>query len=141
MIRPPALLLGAVVTVAACGAPPETTTPATYTEIYERFFPPETRAQCNQCHSNPPNDISNGNLSMGSDPDTAYDALVGVTSTSSKCGGQVLIVAGDPEHSLFYTKTEAQPACGGRMPLGGSGMTDDEREMIRSWIAAGAPHD
>ncbi len=127
----------AVSSVGAC-APVETAPPSTFTEVYEAFFPAETRGQCNQCHANPPNDISNGLLSMGTDPDTAYQALVGVTSTSSRCGGGVLVVAGDPEASLLFTKTAAEPDCGGRMPLGGTALTDVEREMIHSWIAAGA---
>jgi hypothetical protein len=112
--------------------------PATFTEIYDKFFPAETRAQCNQCHSLPPNDISNGNLSMGADKPTAYAALIDVDSTSSRCPDYKLVVAGDPEHSLLYLKTDATPPCAGRMPLGGSGLTDDEREMFRSWIADGA---
>lgn len=132
------ITLVVVVAAGVVACQPEAAPPSTYTEIYDRFFPVETRAQCNKCHVNPPNDISNGNLSMGSDPDTAYAALLGVTSTSSKCGGAVLVVAGDPEASLFFTKTVGVPECGGRMPLGGTGLTDEEREMIRSWIADGA---
>ncbi len=122
----------------ACAPAVDVPPPATFTEIYDRFFPVETLAQCNKCHSNPPNDISNGLLSMGTDPDAAYAALFAVVSTSSRCGGASLIVAGDPEASLFFTKTAAEPGCGGRMPLGGTPFNDDERAMIHSWIAAGA---
>ena len=130
--------LVAIAVAGACQPAVDPPPPSTFTEVYARFFPVETRAQCNKCHVNPPNDISNGNLSMGEDPDVAYQALLGVVSTSSKCGGATLVVAGDAEASLFFTKTAGEPGCGGQMPLGGTGLTDDEREMIHSWIAAGA---
>ena len=78
---------------------------------------------------------------MGSDPATAYAALIEQTSTSSKCGGQTLVAPGDADASLFYLKTQGTPPCGGRMPLGGNAFTDAEREMVRSWIANGAQDD
>lgn len=130
-------VLGAVVLM-ACGPAPSTAKPSTFTEVYAHFFPVETHAQCNKCHSNPENDISNGNLSMGTDKATAYAAIMGATSTSSKCGGQPMVVSGDAEASLFFDKLKSTPTCGGRMPLGGNELTEQERTMVRSWIDAGA---
>jgi hypothetical protein len=117
--------------------------PATFSQIYPLFFPLTTRGQCNYCHSLPPNDRSNGKLSMGEDRATAYAALVDKTSSSSTCGGDgaALIVPGDPAASLFYQKLLPEPACGGPMPLGGSPLPADQLEMVRSWIAAGAHDD
>lgn len=114
--------------------------PATFTQIYPLIFPVTTKAQCNFCHSLPPNDKSNGKLSMGQDKATAYAAIVGKTSSSSKCGGKPLIVPGQPDQSLFFLKLETPP-CGDHMPLGGDPLPADQIDMVRSWIAAGAKDD
>ncbi len=114
---------------------------ATLTQIYPLIFPPTTKAQCNQCHSNPANDVGNGKLSMGADQAAAYASLVGKASASSKCGGKPLVTPGDPENSLFYQKMTANPPCGGHMPLGGDPLTAEQLDMVHSWIAAGAKND
>lgn len=115
--------------------------PGTFTEIFETLFPPTTNARCNFCHSMPASDISNGNLSTGTDQDAAYAALVGTTSTSSRCAGKQLVVPYHPEESLLLDKLQATPSCGDRMPLGGMALSDMELEVVRSWIAAGAKND
>ena len=125
---------------AGCGSatPAPTPEPATFSAVYTELFPRQTKAQCNFCHSLPENDISNGKLSMGSDKATAYAALVGKASTSSKCGGRAHVVPGKPDESLLVLKLSENPVCGSRMPLGGVLLTDAQREMVRSWILAGA---
>jgi len=115
--------------------------PGTFSEIYDTLFPPATNARCNFCHSMPASDISNGNLSTGMDRDSAYAALVGQKSTSSRCAGKPLVVPHEPGASLFLDKLAAKPTCGDRMPLGGMALSDDELELVRSWIAAGAIND
>ncbi|AKU94871.1 hypothetical protein AKJ09_01535 [Labilithrix luteola] len=105
------------------------------------MFPLATKGQCNFCHSLPPNEKSNGNLSMGEDKASAYAALVGKPSASHSCSGGTLVVAGQPDASLFFQKLSASPACGGRMPLGGDPLTPEQLDMIRSWISAGAKDD
>ena len=115
--------------------------PATFTEIYPLIFPREVKAQCNFCHALPANDISNGLLSMGTDQATAYAALVGVKSTSSKCGGRTLVTPSQPDASLFYQKLGASPPCGGHMPLGGDPLTAEQLDMVKTWIEAGAKND
>jgi mono/diheme cytochrome c family protein len=134
------LLPGLLLVIAGCGpvsATPDAG-PATFTQIYAELFPVHQRAQCNYCHSNPPNNLSNGNLSMGSDKAAAYAALVGKMSAGTKCAGHSLVVPGHPEESLLYLKSQEPPPCGGRMPLGGDQLTDTQLEMVRTWIAAGA---
>ena len=138
------LILSCVCSVVWFGCGEDSTQPAhvaTFTEIYDAFFPIETKGQCNFCHGLPPNDKSNGLLSFGADKSTAYEALVGKTSASSVCNGKPLVVAGDPEQSLLLQKLSSAPPCGGQMPLGGSPLTDDQQAMVRSWIAAGAKND
>ena len=132
------LLVMACAVIGSCDDDPP---PGTFTEIYETLFPPTTAARCNFCHSMPATDISNGNLSTGSDQDSAYAALVGKASTSSRCGGKPLVVPHDPGASLFLDKFSAKPTCGDRMPLGGMTLSDAEVELIRGWIAAGANND
>lgn len=105
------------------------------------LFPTSTNARCNFCHGLQSSDSSNGKLAMGTDRAAAYAALVGRTSSSSRCGNHPYVVAGDPESSLFLQKLVEPAPCGSRMPLGGSLLTDDQREMVRSWIAAGAKDD
>ncbi len=131
----------ALLFVAGCAADPAVDEPATFTEIYETLFPPTTNARCSFCHSMPPSDISNGNLSTGADQDAAYAALVGIRSTSSRCAGMTLVEPHAPEASLFLDKFSATPTCGDRMPLGGMALTPAQLDAIRGWIDNGAPND
>ncbi len=48
------------------------------------------------------------------------------------------IVPGDADASYLIEKLEANPRSGVRMPQGLTPLTDDEIEMIRTWIAEGA---
>jgi hypothetical protein len=114
---------------------------ATFTQIYAMMFPMATNARCDACHSMPANDIANGNLEMGKTQLSAYTALVGRSSTSSRCMAQPLVVPNHPEMSLLFQKLSPTPPCGSRMPLGGAAFNDAQMEMIRSWIAAGAAND
>jgi hypothetical protein len=78
---------------------------------------------------------------MGQDKSAAYASLLSKASVSAGCGSQILVSPGHPETSLFYLKLSEGPVCGSRMPLGGDLFTDAQREMVRSWIAAGAKND
>lgn len=111
---------------------------ATFTEVYEMLFPRVTNAHCDMCHGLPPFDLSNGNLTTGTDKASTYAALVGKSSTSSMCQGRVLVDPSHPETSLLLQKLEPNPPCGLRMPNGGATLTNTQIELVRSWIAAGA---
>lgn len=135
-----AVFLGAA--AMGCAADPGGDAPAaTFTEIYDRYFPSTTAARCSFCHSMPASDISNGNLSTGMDQAAAHAALVGATSTSSRCAGQPLVVPFEPDQSLFLDKFAATPSCGDRMPLGGMALSAEEVSLVRGWIEAGAEND
>lgn len=123
----------------AAGAPSDP--PATFTEVYAMLFPMTTNARCVACHSMPANDIANGNLQMGSDKASAYAALVGRMSTSSRCMNRALVVPKQPDMSLVVQKLSATPPCGNRMPIGGNALTDAQLSVVRGWIAAGAKDD
>jgi len=113
----------------------------TFTEVYELLFPRASVGQCEMCHALPAHDVVNGMLETGMTKDSAYDALVGPMSQSSRCMSRPLIVPGEPDMSLFYLKLLPDPPCGVRMPNGGRQLSDDELEVVRSWIVAGAPND
>lgn len=52
-------------------------------------------------------------------------------------GGPV-VVAGDPERSPMYVRTTLHPSHDDFMPPKGEGLTDEERNLLRMWIAEGA---
>jgi hypothetical protein len=115
--------------------------PAKFSEIYPMMFPRTSKPQCNNCHGRPADEVGNGNLNMGTDPASAYAALVGKKTPGVKCSTGVLVVPGDPSSSLFLQKLSPNPPCGDQMPVGGAPLADAQLGMIRSWIAAGAPND
>jgi hypothetical protein len=62
-------------------------------------------------------------------------SLVGVPA--SECGGQVRVVAGDPERSYFYRKlVDDRPPCGAHMPLGQASLSGDQIACVKQWIAS-----
>jgi hypothetical protein len=125
----------------SAGAAASSDPATTWSEIFDMMFPMATNARCIACHANPANDVGNGNLHMGSDKDSAYAALVGPSSSSSRCMQRPLVVPGQPEMSLLFIKVSESPPCGSRMPIGGTPFNAAQLEMIRSWIAAGAKND
>jgi hypothetical protein len=95
------------------------------------------------CHSG--GEFAAGGLDLQVD---AYAELVGRAPTAMQCLESPMqrVVAGDPEQSLLYVKVIAKidgsiPPCGDSMPLGANkaALSGDQAEMIRAWIAAGAP--
>jgi hypothetical protein len=112
--------------------------PGTFSEIYTTVLSVDTESRCNFCHSMPASQVSNGTFHTGKDASETYASILDRISTSSACGGRELIVPGAPEESLLFLKISGQPPCGNRMPLGGKALSDEQVQMIRSWIAAGA---
>lgn len=69
----------------------------------------------------------------------AYDALVDVDSTGSP--GNTLVIPGDPDNSYLVRKLEGGPdIAGDQMPPGGQ-IADDQLQLVRDWIEAGAQDD
>jgi len=104
------------------------------TTLFSDVWPLLDTFGCPSCHvgGTPPAGL---NLS---DEDTAYDNLVGVTST--ECGASHLrVTAGDPDTSYVINKLEGVELCAGqRMPRGGPFMSDAQIAVVRAWITAGA---
>jgi hypothetical protein len=91
---------------------------------------------CSGCHVG----AELGGLSLP-DIDTAYTTLTtGAPDAASMCAGHgPYVVPSSPETSLLFLKLSEAPPCGGRMPA--APLPDEEIELIRAWIAAGAPRD
>jgi uncharacterized membrane protein len=108
-----------------------------FSEVYDRVI----RVRCGACHNDAP---SFGGLAFfPGGAATAYANLVGVPAGQEqtyrcKDSGLLRVKPGDPEHSLIYLKLTAPP-CGSKMPPAAFGTVSDEQvELVRAWIAAGA---
>lgn len=117
---------GASTEVGGGGAAP------TFAQVYEQILEPHACAG-SYCHI--------GSFG-GGDLHFAYTHLVGASATpDGECEGHTLVIPGDPEHSLVYLKVAStEPPCGKSMPPTGLGsISPDDVELLRAWIAAGAP--
>lgn len=69
-------------------------------------------------------------------PENAHAALVNVPAST----GDVLVVPGDPDASYLVAKvTPGAEIEGEPMPVGQDGLDDERLELLRGWIADGAP--
>jgi hypothetical protein len=89
---------------------------------------------CEQCHSG-----AGAPQGLRLDAGNAYALLVGVPSTEQP--GVLRVSAGDPNNSYLIQKLEGHAASGERMPAGLPALPQADIDVIRQWIAAGAPPD
>lgn len=96
------------------------------------------RQACITCHANVGGrgPAAGMNLTQGS----SYAALVGVPSLLKP--GAIRVIPGDPEGSYLIHKLEGRSdIVGVRMPRGnGPFLTDGQIEVLKRWIAVGAPN-
>ncbi|MDH4042843.1 MAG: hypothetical protein OEY20_01995 [Gemmatimonadota bacterium] len=89
------------------------------------------------CHAGN-NPVLGQNLSAGQ----AYGSIVNVNSQEVPALKRVLPLF--PDSSYLVHKIQGTQGSvgglGGRMPLGGAALTDEEIATIRAWITAGAPN-
>ena len=71
------------------------------------------------------------------DAANSYALLVNVASVEVPALQRV--TPGNPDMSYLVQKIEGTAAVGARMPLGGAPLPQDRIDLIRRWIAAGAP--
>ena len=117
------------------GAPPPT-----WTLVFGQVI-----TQCNDHHSGSP---PAGNLDMGTQSN-AYANLVRVPASGEACGAAALdggtpalrVKPGDAEASLLYTKLIGTATCGTQMPQQNAKLPQEQIDLVRSWINAGAPND
>jgi hypothetical protein len=105
----------------------------TFTMLYESVFMP---CRNPMCHGGG----VTGDLNLSSKK-IAYDALVDHESSpkNAVCAmlGKKRVVPHEPDESLLYLKLTVDAPCGQQMPPGGQ-LKDEQRELVRAWIEAGA---
>jgi hypothetical protein len=89
---------------------------------------------CEQCHSG-----AGAPEGLRLDAANAYALLVGVPSSQEP--GFQRVSAGDPNNSYLIQKLEGRAGTGERMPAGLPPLPQSTIDVIRAWIAAGAPAD
>lgn len=87
---------------------------------------------CTTCHSG-----AAAPLGLRLDAGNAYASLVNVAS--AEVGSLRRVLPGDPSNSYLVQKIEGRAAVGARMPLGGPALSQANIDLVRGWIAAGAP--
>lgn len=87
---------------------------------------------CTACHAG-----ASAPLGLRLDEGNSYALLVGVASVEVPSLQRVM--AGDAENSYIVHKIEGRAAVGERMPLGGPQLSQANIDLIKQWIAAGAP--
>jgi polyvinyl alcohol dehydrogenase (cytochrome) len=115
------------------------TTEPTFTNVYQGVLCPSGCTKV--CHS------SSGEAGLRLHQKAmAHQTMVGVAAKGPACstGGHMLVVAGDPTMSLLYGKLALTPACGVSMPPAATAATTPVTpamlDVLRAWIAAGAPN-
>lgn len=135
------LLVSLVLALAACtagngegldlnGQPIPITPPVAsqFQEIQDTVFTPI----CTQCHIG-----ANAPQGLRLDAANSYALLVNVNS--NEVPGLKRVNPGNADQSYIVQKISGTAAVGGRMPLGQAALPQDRIDLIRSWIAAGAP--
>ena len=103
----------------------------TFTDVQAEVFTPS--CAFSSCHGS----AEEGELSL--DGDGVYANLVGVESSGA--AGLTRVVAGDSSTSYLMWKLDGSAGIeGDPMPPSG-GLSDDQVEMVRDWIDAGALND
>jgi hypothetical protein len=87
---------------------------------------------CTQCHIG-----ANAPQGLRLDAANSYAMLVNVAS--NEVPSLLRVNPGNPDQSYIVHKIQGNAAVGGRMPLGQAALPQDRIDLIRSWIAAGAP--
>ena len=118
----------------------EASSAASWTQVYTTVI----AQKCTPCHTTPSGGgILNGKLDMTSQA-TAYSNLVNAPAAGSGCSGKgTRVKAGLPDESIMYLKVSLDDPspCGAKMPLGGPELSQDEVNLIESWITGGALDD
>ena len=98
----------------------------TLANIQARIFTP----QCTVCHAG-----AAAPQGLRLDEANAFNDLVGVPAREV---GLLRVDPFNPDQSYLVHKVEGTQSVGGQMPLGGPFLTDEEKALIRQWIADGA---
>jgi hypothetical protein len=99
-----------------------------FQQIQDTVFTPI----CSQCHIG-----ANAPLGLRLDAANSYALLVNVAS--GEVPSLLRVNPGNPNQSYIVQKISGTAAVGGRMPLGQAALPQDRIDLIRQWIASGAP--
>lgn len=98
---------------------------------FEAEIQPIFSQRCDHCHSG-----SGAPQGLRLNAGSSYGDLVDVPS--QEVPSLKRVDPGDPDNSYLVQKIEGTAAVGGRMPLGGSRIPQEEIDLIRQWISEGA---
>jgi len=114
---------------------PVTAAVATFATLQQKIFTPS--CAISSCHGAA---VAGG---LGLTGDAAYADLVGVApaNDAARAAGLLRVAPGDPERSFLLRKLDGTlaPGEGVRMPQVGSHLPAASIDLVRRWIAAGAP--
>ena len=117
--------------------PPPPPPGASFTQVYTTVI----ATSCAPCHTTAGGiGITTGNLDMTTQAN-AFANLVNVAAGGGSCAGEgTRVVPRSSATSLLFLKVDpAVPApCGSKMPLGLAPLSQDQVNLINSWITAGA---
>ncbi len=99
-----------------------------FDQIQDSIFTP----LCTVCHVG-----AAAALGLRLDETVSYAMLVGVPSVEVPT--LLRVAPGDPDASYLVQKIEGRAAVGERMPLGGPPLPQASIDLVRQWIAQGAP--
>ena len=102
----------------------------TFASIQDNIFTPV----CTGCHSG-----AAAPAGLRLDEASSYALLVGVAS--AEVSSLLRVDPGNPGDSYLMQKLQGSAAVGARMPLGGPFLDDATIDVIRQWIADGAPQE
>jgi hypothetical protein len=107
--------------------------PATFARVYDEVLVP-TGCTTGTCHGS-----GAGHLVLTT-ADISYERLVNVPPFDMTCGTPLRVLPGDPDQSRLWRKVAPGiEVCGAKMPKGRPALTDTQAELVKRWIAAGAP--
>jgi len=110
------------------GTPPPPSTQASFQQIQDTIFTPI----CTACHAG-----AAAPLGLRLDAGNSYALLVNVPSVEAPA--ILRVTPGDPDNSYLVQKIEGSASVGARMPLGGPPLPQSSIDLVRAWIAEGAP--
>jgi hypothetical protein len=115
-----------------CGAK-ELPFPATFDNIYDHVLITTCGSSSTgtSCHYGPTDDKAQHGLVL-SDPEVAYDHLLGMTQE-----GRARVIPKDPKCSILMERLESKDPSF-RMPVGSQPLSVGQRCAIREWIEQGA---
>jgi methionine-rich copper-binding protein CopC len=114
----------------AGGRPLPPTPPANndFQQIQATIFTPA----CTGCHAG-----AGAPQGLRLDEGNSYALLVNVAS--NEVPSLLRVNPGNPDASYLVQKIQGNAAVGSRMPLGGPALSQTQIDLVRGWIAAGAP--